>query len=383
MKPAIRVLVLFGNVPLLGQERGNIDVLDALQKKGAEVLFLIREEWTRDTIQAELARRNLRWTTVPFFDALRKGHGPWVWIRNLAGIVGGSLQLLRWHWKFRPTHLHVSSVSNTVNFLPALLLVRTPLIYRAGDDITLHHWFWRAIWRFTRWRTDRFAAISRFIAERLIDNGVAAEKISLVSNISPPRTANAEKHELQISKEADKCTFVYVGQLTHQKGVDLLVEAAIAHCRHSEKTRFVIAGDFSWENDLAVALKHKVEGLGLSERILFVGYTQDVSGLLSECDVHICPSVGTEAYGNVVIEAKQESLPSIIFPTGGLQELVADGVNGWVCKTKTQEALIEAFAYYEKNPEMIALQGVAAMASLTDLGAGRFDKDWQEVYENV
>src|SRR5262249_32856955 len=56
------VLVLFGTVRLLGQELGNIDVMEALRGAGAEVLFLIRREWTKDTIQAELTRRGLAWT---------------------------------------------------------------------------------------------------------------------------------------------------------------------------------------------------------------------------------------------------------------------------------------------------------------------------------
>ncbi len=46
MSSAPRILVLFGNVPLHGQERGNIEALDALRRTGCEVLFLIREEWT-------------------------------------------------------------------------------------------------------------------------------------------------------------------------------------------------------------------------------------------------------------------------------------------------------------------------------------------------
>lgn len=381
MNRPIRIIVLFGNVPLLGQERGTIDVLDSLQRNGAEVLFLIRDEWTKNTIQAELRRRGLPFETVPYFDSLRKGYGPMVWIRNLTGILGGSWNLLRWHRKFKPSHIHVSSVSNIVNFMPALLLLRTPIVFRAGDDMTLHHWLWRLIWRFTVWRTNRFAAISRYIIERLKINGVPKEKISLVSNIAPPRTTETfDENKITFTRNNDKFTFVYVGQLTLQKGIDVLVNAAISYCKKSEKCHFFIAGDFSWENNLAVQLLNAVEHAGLSDRIVFTGYTRHIHELLFVCDVHICPSVGPEAYGNVVIEAKQEGLPSIIFPTGGLSELVEHGVDGWVCESKSENDLLDAFSYYESHPDVGTKQGVVARASLTRLGNENFDTDWLGIY---
>lgn len=376
-----RILVMFGNVPLLGQELGNIDAMTAMRESGAEVLFLIRREWTADSIQKELSRRNIPWATVPYFDTLRKGHGLRVWWVNVCGILGGSWRLLRWHRKFRPTHLHVASTSSLINFLPALCLLRTPLVFRVGDDMTLHHWLWRLVWRFALLRTWRFVAISRFLLARLSANGADASRVRLVSNISPRRYRGASGAEKRcVERISDRFTFLFVGQITRQKGVDVLIEAALRYCRESEACKFLIVGDTGRDNPLAGDLMRLVREAGLLERIEFVGYQRDVASYMAVSDVHICPSVGIEAYGQVVIEAKQNSLPSIIFPTGGLPELVRHGVDGWVCREATANELIGAMRYYEFNPEARLNHAQAAVASLRGLGSDRYEKDWVNVY---
>ena len=66
-----------------GNERANIETIDQLRQKGADVLFLIRKEWTSETIQAELKRRKLALEFVPYFDTMRYGSGFEVWVRKI------------------------------------------------------------------------------------------------------------------------------------------------------------------------------------------------------------------------------------------------------------------------------------------------------------
>jgi glycosyltransferase involved in cell wall biosynthesis len=380
---AFRILVLFGNVPLLGQELSNIRVLEALRAAGSDVLFLIRGEWTRDTIQPELNRCGLPWVAVPYFDTVRRGQSLRVWVRNLAGILGGSWHLLRWHRRFRPTHIHAASPEHIVNFLPALALLRTPLVYRAGDAPVLHHWLWRAVWSFAIWRVNCFVPNSRYVQGTLLASGIPPAKIVRAGGIAPLLPGRVSSgHAALPPPRPDLCTFVYLGQLAAHKGVDLLIEAAIARCSTSRGCRFLLAGNYSWNNPFADALRARVQRLGLADRIVFLGYVTDVPGLLGLADVHVCPSVAEEPFGNVVIEAKQMRKPSIIFPSGGLPELVEHGIDGYVCQEKSASALEAAFACYEGARDTAREQGNAATRSLDRLaGAGTFAEQWARVYE--
>jgi len=210
MSGAPRILVLFGNVPMHGQERGNIEALDALHQTGCDVLFLIREEWTRDTIQAELKRRGLQFVFVPYFDSVRHGVSLRVWWNNLKGIAGGSWQLLRQIRSFRATHIHAGSTANVLNFLPALMLTRLPLVFRAGDVPPQHHWLWRMVWRFTSWRAARFVCNSRFIQNTLDGMGIPPEKTSVIYNAPPSRGKSDGPALPQVN--AVGLTYAYMGQ---------------------------------------------------------------------------------------------------------------------------------------------------------------------------
>ena len=111
-------------------------------------------------------------------------------------------------------------------------------------------------------------------------------------------------------------TVFYIGQISANKGVDLLVDVAL-RLVVEYPVRFLIAGDYSWKNPMAQALIQKVGDLGLQDRIVFTGFVDDIDPLYAQSHVHVAPSVLEEAYGLTVVEAKKHSLPSIVFPSGG------------------------------------------------------------------
>lgn len=79
------VLVVRGNYALNGQERGNIEVFRAAKARGL-------------------------------------GRGVWAF-RRIARA-------------YRPTHIHVANPHYVLSVLPALLVTRTPVVYRLGDAPT-------------------------------------------------------------------------------------------------------------------------------------------------------------------------------------------------------------------------------------------------------
>jgi len=377
-----RILVLFGNVPLYGQERGNIEALDALRRTGCEVLFLIREEWTKDTIQAELNRRGLKFVFVPYFDAVRHGVSLKVWWNNLMGIVGGSRQLLQLIRSFKATHIHAGSTSNVLNFLPALMLTRLPLVFRAGDVPPQHHWLWRMVWRFTRWRAAHFVCDSRFIQAKLAALGVKNVRSSVIYAPGPRRVKSGATVAPLLPSRIGKRPFtvLYVGQISQEKGVGLLVEAAISLSRERSDIRIMLAGEYAWNNPFARELLASVARAGLQDRIVFTGFVEDIDVLYDQADLHVCPSLCDESYGLTVVEAKERRLPSLVFASGGLTELVEHGAGGWVCEEKTAAVLVRAIAYCAEHTEVVAKQGQAAHASLSGLEMSRFEEKWNEVY---
>lgn len=137
------------------------------------------------------------------------------------------------------------------------------------------------------------------------------------------------------------------------------------------------------EEPLARALIDRVESEGLAGRIRFLGYISQVDELMRRADVHICPSICEEALGNVVIEAKLAGIPSVVFASGGLPELIEDCVDGFISAEKSAAALLDAFAVYEGDRALARRQGGAARQSLGRLGVDRFAEAWRRVYDAV
>src|SRR5690606_24654106 len=278
-----------------------------------------------------------RWTTLPYARHFTKRTTTTGWLRNLGQVMRGARAFQRIARTYRPTHIHVANPHYFLSVLPALLLTRTPVVYRLGDAPTEHHAFYRILWRrFVIPRVSAFVCVSEYVRERLLATGCPPEKARVIYSHPPARPDGAAA--LDLGSFVGR-TVLYVGQVAPHKGVDLLVEAAISLCEERDDVRFLLAGLVVRQNTFALGLIGKVQAAGLSDRIRFLGYVEDVPGLLAAADVHVCPSVCAEALSNTVVEAKQAAVPSAVFASGGLPELVEDGVDGWVCEAKTAEGL--------------------------------------------
>ena len=121
----------------------------------------------------------------------------------------------------------------------------------------------------------------------------------------------------------------------------------------------------------------------LSSRVVFVGFVENVPALLQGRAVLVVPTLTEEPLGLVVMEAKAAGLPSVVFPSGGLPEMIEHGVDGFICRDKSAEALAEALSLYLTDPSLTLRQGTAAKASLRRLGIDEFANRWLTVYERT
>ena len=114
----------------------------------------------------------------------------------------------------------------------------------------------------------------------------------------------------------------YVGRLTPEKNVRLLIEADRA-LRHAglPNVLFVIVGDGGERSALAAALPGAIFKGVLKGEALAEAY--------SSMDAMLFPS-HSDTYGNVVLEAQACGTPVLVTASGGPKYLVENGVSGWV-----------------------------------------------------
>ncbi|NPV26172.1 MAG: glycosyltransferase family 4 protein [Firmicutes bacterium] len=151
---------------------------------------------------------------------------------------------------------------------------------------------------------------------RVIPNGVNPQNFVVSENEPYNRDDYAHPSE--------KIVF-YVGRLVHEKGVQVLLEAAPKILASYPRTKFIIAGRGPNEN----YLKHRAQELGISNSVYFTGYIDDQTRnrLYSYANVAVFPSL-YEPFGIVALEAMAARTPVVVSDTGGLAEIIEEGVDG-------------------------------------------------------
>ena len=374
-----------GSSVFYGKERGNAQVFLALRDVGVDALFLTHAGKGRRTVEPALDRLGLRWTPVPYPRRWRYGLTPQHIASGLRKAVACNRAFRRHLASYRPTHVHLMSEHFALNLAPSIRALDRPLIYRAGDQPLSHHPLFRAVWRHLLIpKVTQFVAISEFVRDSLIAVGVPHDRIRVIYNY-PPARPPLQRSDLptDIQPFAGR-TVVYVGQISRDKGVDKLVEAALGLCRERTDVRFLIAGEGPEDDGIVESLKASVQASDAADRIRFLGFIEDVPGLLARADIHVAPSVCAEALSNVVPEAKQAGVPSVVFPSGGLPELcVSHGQDTFVCNDKTAVELATGLRHYlDMHNTSLTSAGAAARMSLAALGITReaYVAKWASVY---
>jgi glycosyltransferase involved in cell wall biosynthesis len=243
--------------------------------------------------------------------------------------------------------------------------------------------FYRRLWKYVmNPLVDEFVVNSRFTQKEVLENGISAGKVRHIYNAVPTRSASAT---VQPQKFANR--IIYVGQIIPEKGVDLLLDAVKLLVRrgHSNVHLDCVGQMDGWESPTyrgyRQSLREKAAEPDLQGRVSFLGVREDVPELLSRATVHCCPSrpEQRESFGNVNVEAKAAGIPSVVFPTGALPEIVTHCADGWVCTDCSAEALADGIEYFLKCPERAEAAGIAAKASLKQFSRGPFAKAWLSV----
>lgn len=136
-----------------------------------------------------------------------------------------------------------------------------------------------------------------------------------------------------------KFTFVFVGRIVRDKGINELVEAFVRLNEKYPDTRLLLVGRYEDSLDpISSAAKDEIEQNG---RIEALGPQSDVRPYYAAADCFVFPSY-REGFPNTVIEAGAMGLASIVTDINGSREIIENGVNGLIIPSKDSDALYDA-----------------------------------------
>lgn len=135
---------------------------------------------------------------------------------------------------------------------------------------------------------------------------------------------------------------LFVGRLTNQKGVDVLIDAM----RQCPEERLTIVGD----GPERLPLEQRARGLA---NIAFVGSVPhaDVKSYLQGTRMLVVPS-RNEGQPNIVMEAMAAGVPVIATRVGGIPDLIVDGESGLLVDSADSAGLVRAIRALSVHSEL-------------------------------
>lgn len=138
-----------------------------------------------------------------------------------------------------------------------------------------------------------------------------------------------------------------IGRLSEQKGMTYFIEAAAITSKIHPEARFIIVGDGEEREQLYAIVKKK----GLLDRVLFLGYRNDIQNVMSQLDFVVLSSLW-EGLPLTPIEAYSVGKTVIGTAVDGTIEIIRDGVDGYLVEPRNPEQLAERMNELIENSEM-------------------------------
>jgi glycosyltransferase involved in cell wall biosynthesis len=152
----------------------------------------------------------------------------------------------------------------------------------------------------------------------------------------PEVMAKAEK-----LRRDDLFTFIFVGRIVGDKGINELVQAFIRLQKVNPNVRLLLVGNY--EANLDPIKQETKELIDTTPSIEAVGpqYGDDLKACYAASDCFVFPSY-REGFPNTVMEAGAMDLPSIVTDINGSREIIVNDKNGVIIPSKDADALNSA-----------------------------------------
>ena len=202
-------------------------------------------------------------------------------------------------------------------------------------------------------------------ADLLSRNGLKAKNVSILGGIG----VDLEKYPYIPLDSQKSPSFIFVGRLLAEKGINEYVAAARKVKSLHPEARFVVLGGLDEENPGGLS-RLELDDLITSGIVEYPGHVSSVMQWLIDASVFVLPSY-REGLPCSTQEAMAVGRAVITTDVPGCRETVVDGVNGYLVPRWDSEALAEKMLCLVRDPALVVRMGEESRR----LAEQRFDAD--------
>ncbi|MDI6782120.1 MAG: glycosyltransferase [bacterium] len=226
-------------------------------------------------------------------------------------------------------------------------------------------------WLKYRMGVNRIIAVSNAVKQVLVSDGICQERIDVVYDgidvewFSRDMAGDYLYQELGLNP----CYPIVgiIAALAPHKDHKTFLQACshIKRNNHQVFLQFLIVGD----GELRWKLQQIVKRLNMQDNVIFTGFRNDIPQILSILDVFVVSSC-LEGLNTSILEAQSSGVPVIATKTGGIPEIIRNGINGLLVLPQHPESLAEGIMQLINNKTFSSQLAVTAKEDVK-----RFNKE--------
>lgn len=220
-------------------------------------------------------------------------------------------------------------------------------------------------WKFMIWyynQMDQIYVSSGSSYQELTERGIPAKKIRILprgidTELFHPNKRSASGKSIYSAKR--EVTLLYVGRISKEKNLPLLVQAYRTLSAKDNNLHFIVVGDGPYLKEMVASLR--------GTRCTFTGYLkgEELAAAYAAADIFVFPST-TDTFGNVILEAQASGVPVIVSDQGGPCENIVPEKTGLITTGNDADSLAQAIATLAAAPERREAMGIAARAFMEE-----------------
>ncbi|MCX5679738.1 MAG: glycosyltransferase [Candidatus Omnitrophica bacterium] len=185
---------------------------------------------------------------------------------------------------------------------------------------------------------DRIILVADGLLDELKGFAISPDKTVVIHNaidtdvLEKKGDRNALRKVLNLGRE--DLVIGFIGRLSKEKSIDTVLFAVKKTLVSLKDVKFLIVGEGSQKDSLL----NIAEKLGINDRIIFAGYQKEVEGIYGVLDLYVSASL-KEGLPNSILEAQAMGVPCIVTDISGNNDIIKNGVNGYLIKPGDHETL--------------------------------------------
>jgi len=226
----------------------------------------------------------------------------------------------------------------------------------------------------------RIVAVSQFVRELLVASGIEKRRVDVVyDGFDLNGVSDGSNARQRLGVPAEACLIGCAGQFVAEKGHEYLIRAFVPISQLIPNAILVLIGD----GELKGECLRLVQQLDLEGKVLFPGYIPDLGSVLPALDLFVFPSLH-EGLGSSLLVAMACEVPICASRTGGIPEIIQDGVTGYLFNPGDPAAITQGVLDVLHSPQRSRnLAEAAAKAVAQKFSVARMVEATREVYANV